>query len=363
VRSIRRTLLRQRSWRVLFALALCTAATLRADAAAAVSAPQKTDRARVKVARVGDGYLTVHSDQGTPLRGGTAFVYKSGRKTGKTAYVSQPAYYRTMRASGLNAVRLIAFDPYQKTRGHDHADLEDTKDVTELLADIDKVVDLASAAGMYVVVNYHDVGGYEKQYLTKFWDLVGPRYRDRTHVLYELMNEPVKWFPEHYTQQHLSDVQALYDRVRKSAPNSHLVLLTFANTASYDPNASMRTVAERLGRTGAGIKWDNASVGFHTYQTKKTSRPIADLVRHFPGVNTEQNLPNNEGCVPMDGDEFGVQTMERLGLSWFHWHTHGPERFGKNYLGRVLPDAKAKGYLWKFDATEQKERAGGTAAR
>jgi hypothetical protein len=213
---------------------------------------------------------------------------------------------------------------------------------------MDKVVDLASAEGLYVMINYHDVGGYELPYVTKFWDLVAPRYRDRTHVLYELVNEPVKWFPRDYTDQHLQDFQALYARVRSLAPDTHLVLLTFANTAAYD-KVSMRAVAERLTETGSGIDWGNASVGFHPYQTTKKSGHIADLAARFPAINTEQNLPNNEGCVPMDGEEYGVQTMERLGLSWFHWHTHGPERFAKNFVGRVALDAKVKEYAWEGD--------------
>jgi hypothetical protein len=319
----------------------------------APSAALATDRQRITVAHTADGYLTIHSDQGSALRGGTAFVYETGRRTGKTAYINDPAYYRLMRENGLNAVRLIAFDPYQKSRDHNYADLDDPTEVAALLADFDKVVDLASAAGMYVIINYHDVGGYEKPYLTKFWDLVAPRYRNRTHVAYELMNEPVRWFPEHYTAENLTDIQALYDRVRRSAPDTHQILLTFANTASYNPAVSMRTVTEQLTKTGAGINWDNASVGFHTYQTKKTSEPIVDLVKSFPAINTEQNLPNNEGSVPMDGEEFGVQTMERLGLSWLHWQVHGFERFTNNYLGRVLPDANAKGYLWEFDSREE----------
>ena len=316
---------------------------------AGVSAPLPSDRARVTVVRNTHEYLTVHSDQGTSLRGGAAFAYKTGRIQGKTKYLTDPGYYERMRANGLNAVRLVCFDAYQKSRDHRHTDFSDPKDLGDLLAETDAVVDLASRAGMYVVVNYHDVGGYDKEYIGKFWDVMATRYAKRTHVLYELMNEPVKWFPEHYTDENLADVEALYRRVRWAAPDTHLVLLTFANTASYKPDVSMRTVAERLTKTGQGIDWGNASVGFHTYQTKKTSKPIVDLVMHFPAINTEQNLPNNEGSVPMDGEEFGVQTMERLGLGWFHWHTHGPERFEKNYLGRVLPDAKAKGYLWKFD--------------
>src|SRR4051794_4701682 len=91
----------------LLALVIVGATALRA-ADAAVIPPVQADRGRVKVERTHDGYLTVHSDQGTPLRGGLAFVYKSGRKAGKTAYISDPAYYQKMRDGGLNAVRLIA---------------------------------------------------------------------------------------------------------------------------------------------------------------------------------------------------------------------------------------------------------------
>ena len=152
-------------------------------------------------------------------------------------------------------------------------------------------------------------------------------------------------------------MKELYDRARGLAPDTHQILLTFANTASYD-QVSMRLVAERLSAIGGGIDWTKSSVGFHPYQTAKSSAPIVDLVRQFPAVNTEQNLPGNEGCVAMDGEEFGVQTMERLGLSWFHWMVHSPENFEANYLGLVLPDARAKGYLWEFDSLVDLEEEG-----
>jgi hypothetical protein len=59
----------------------------------------------------------------------------------------------------------------------------------------------------------------------------------------------------------------------------------------------------------------------------------------------------------MDGEEYGVQTMERLGLSWFHWHTHGPERFAKNFIGRVTLDAKLKDYAWEGDGARAERSA------
>jgi hypothetical protein len=73
----------------------------------------------------------------------------------------------------------------------------------------------------------------------------------------------------------------------------------------------------------------------------------------YPALNTEMNLPPSEGgdghVVAMDGDEWGFQTMERLRVSWFTWRTAGYEDFGKNFEGKILADAQAKGYLWSPD--------------
>ena len=189
-----------------------------------------------------------------------------------------------------------------------------------LLADFDTVVDLASKEGMHVIINYHDVGSYEKEYLTKFWDLVAPRYRDRTHVAYELMNEPVKWSRD-YTDEHLANVKELYDRVRGLAGHP-------PDPADVrEHHVTTRSRCARRGAIGAaiggGIDWTKSSVGFHPYQTAKSA----------PGLLTRSGNPRRQPsrtcratrCVAMDGEEFGVQTMERLGVSWCHWMVHGPE--------------------------------------
>lgn len=306
------------------------------------------ERGRVKVVQTDSGPRLV-TDRGTPLRGGAAWVYQWGRVDKITGYVLNPNYYRKMREQGLNAVRVICFDPWQKSNGWAHADLGKPGDASALLAELDAVVDLAGREGMYVLIDYHDVGTYDADYLAKFWELVAPRYAGRTHVLYELANEPVKWHAEDYRPQHLKDLAAAFKRVRAAAPDTHVVVLSFANSSSSKPDVTMRTVAREFDEAAGGVDWGKASVGFHPYNTRKTSREIVELAREFPAINTEQNLPNFEHFVPMDGEEFGTQTMERLGLGWFHWQVEGPEKFEKNFVLRVLADARAKGYAWERD--------------
>jgi hypothetical protein len=327
-----------RPYVLLLALALLAAA---ANAGAA-------ERGRVKVVQTARGPRLV-TDQGTPLRGGAAWVYQWGRIDKLTTYATDPAYHQRMREHGLNAVRVICFDPWQKSNGYVHADLDKPQDVKALLAELDAVVDLAAGAGLYALIDYHDVGTYDLPYLTRFWELVAPRYKDRTHVLYELTNEPVQWHAEDYRPSHLADLAAVYERVRTAAPDTHVVVLSFANSSSSKADVSMRTVARAFDRAAGGVDWSKASVGFHPYNTRKTSGAIVDLAKEFPALNTEQNLPHFEHFVPMDGEEFGTQTMERLGLGWFHWQVEGPEKFEKNYVGRVRADAEAKGYAWKPD--------------
>jgi hypothetical protein len=348
----------------LFAALLSVTLLPGAGRAAAPSPSLGTDPPRVTIKENKSG-KAVRAGDGKLLRGGAVWVFQYGRQTGATRYINDKSYWKTMRGNGLNAVRLIAFDPWQRSHGdptkyptgYEHADLDKPEDVAALLKDLDTVVDSASRHGMYVLINYHDTGGYRDpdrktegsygptmNYITRFWSLVAPRYANRSHVFYELANEPVKWYAEDYKDEHLRDFKALHDRVRRDAPRTHLVLLSFANTHSYNPSVSMLTIARRLKALGAGF--GNASVGFHAYNTGGTSAPIRALMKDFPVINTEQNFPGGFGVVtdadsaPMDGERLGVTTMERLGISWFHWKIDGPENLQKNYvekLRRELP--------------------------
>jgi hypothetical protein len=292
---------------------------------------------------------TVVTDQNTLLRGSAVWLYKYGKATGVTAYSTDEDYYVRMKQAGLNAVRVICFDPWQRTNGYVAYDWGNPSDREAFLADLDRVVELTAKHRFYALINYHDVATYDLAYLEQFWRMVAPRYADRTHVFYEITNEPVAWFPEDYTSHALRDQESTYRLVRAAAPDTHVVLLSYANTRSHDPSNSMKAVAGRL----QGIDWLQASVGFHPYGTGGTSEPIVELMQGYPALNTEMNLPPSEGgdghVVAMDGDEWGFQTMERLRVSWFTWRTAGYEDFGKNFEGKILADAQAKGYLWSPD--------------
>jgi len=103
------------------------------------------------------------------------------------------------------------------------------------------------------------------------------------------------------------------------------------------------------------VDWTKCSVGYHAYYNGGSSNAIRELIAKYPGVNTEQNFPKgvtrDSGYDPMDGDELGTQTMERLGQSWFHWEIDNqrgePTDAFFTYYPVILNDALEKGYFWR----------------
>lgn len=347
----------------------------------------ETELGRLKIIR-GPFGLTIANKKGQRLRGGSVFVYEYGREIEKTKFLRDPSYWKTMQDNGINAVRVICFDPFQQSHGDKeksvpwpYADLNDPADVAALLDDLDFIVSIAAQHSIHVVINYHDTGGYldpdhsktidqetgtfpyleTHDYLDRFWELVAPRYADRPHVAYELMNEPARWNPESYTEKNLDDIATVSKSVRKMAPETHQILLSVANHQSWKPEThSVLRLAQSL--TKRGVDFTNASVGIHTYNPRhpkpNSSDEILEVMQKFAVVNTEANFPKDymerdgeswgdPDGGGMDGDLLVVQSMERIGVSWFHWKINGPDEFEKHYLNLLVPDGKAKGYFWK----------------
>lgn len=294
---------------------------------------------------------TLLTDRGTPLRGGVAEVFSYGKETGKTAYVLDPEYYRMLRRARLNAVRIVCSDPWQRSNKYAHWDLGQAADRDAFLSELDAVVDLASAQELYVLIDYHDIGCLDLEHAMQFWQVVAPRYAKRPNVFYELANEPIPFHPENYKDEDLRKQESLYQLVRSLAPDTHLVLLSFANTAvPLVPDGN--PVVDVVLRT-RGIDWSNASVGVHPYRTL-TSDILREIQEHAPIIITELDLPAHAGGISIlytciDGAEYGQQPLERHGISWFAWSIEGPEKLRKNFERGVLLDATEKKYLWEPD--------------
>lgn len=337
------------------------------------------ERQRVTIVQGAQGW-TVRADDGELLRGVAIATYEYQRLAGKSGHLTDPAFWQQMRSYGLNAVRLVAFDPWQRSHGEPnsttpfpYADFSNPADLNATLVAMDGVVAMAATHGMYVMINYHDTGGYRDPdhskptdaeghfpyqgtmiNLRKFWRAVSARYANRTHVFFEIVNEPVEWSSFHYTDRDLLNFKSIYDDVRARAPQTHVVLCSFANTYSFG-QASMLAVANKI--RSQGITFQNESIGFHPYNLNAPRRnnriELDQLRKRYPVLNTEQNYPLNlvvgskdPDATGYDGDRFGVQSMERMGISWFHWNSSDPVEFRDNFVKRVIFDAKRRGYYW-----------------
>lgn len=361
---------------------------------------EKDTGLRVKIEKNEYGLRVVGHD-GTPLRGTSFITYAQKRTDGRGEIFRSREYWDRLQELGFNALRVAWFDPWRRSHGTEgqmtpwgKVDIRNEQDRAELLEEMDFFVEETRKRGMYLLINYHNTGGYQDPDYTKpagyrvnsdgeveikgtqfpfgdtmedlklFWNIMAPRYKDDEHVFYEPMNEYVQWRPDNFTDEILADTAEIYQLVRGHAPNTHISLLTFANHVPANPEkASMLKVAKRL--QSMGVDFENASVAFHPYNPKLEVHPekyVLELMAEFPVINSEQNFPSgsldladasdNEwlDARGFEGDYMGVQSMERLGISWFHWNIESEKMLEKYWAGLLLPDAQKKGYLW-FDWT------------
>lgn len=164
-----------------------------------------------------------------------------------------------------------------------------------VLETIDDVVNLAAREGMYIIIDYHPVGGLVMSDALEWWTVIAPRYKDRTHVIYEAANEPVAWNAADYTEEDIDHQNELYRHIRSLAPNSHIILWSFAN-------ATGPMLEQVLAATD--IDYANASVGFHPYSYDESA--VTALRQMFPVINTEIG----------EDRLFKTEQAEAIGVSW-----------------------------------------------
>jgi hypothetical protein len=154
------------------------------------------------------------------------------------------------------------------------------------LAKLDEQVDIAQALGMYIIIDYHPVPCCKPIYsqepwrsdIVEFWDTVAPRYKDRTHVVYEVKNEGLSstegWDDPVARAQHVAKTaqfhDELYVRIRAAAPDTHLIAFCATGRALSE---SMEDTLTALA-LATQVDYANASVAYHPYVDPGEMMPL-----------------------------------------------------------------------------------------
>lgn len=246
---------------------------------------------------------TLRTDTGQIMRGATMDIRKQANPP-----CNQQAVWDNYRSLGLNLVRL---DVKTDANGSGRA-------VADQIPFLDAAVECAAKARMYVMPLVSIVpGNYDLAQLTAFWSVVAARYKDRTHVFYEMTNEPVSgggyWGQANqWTAPKLADLRGIYDIMRAAAPNTHVILFSTTNLA---PNpTSWRAVPQGFEAAGAPIDWSNVSIGFH----------------HYPGTYNFGDPDGFGGIAQMQAWGYNMFMSECNDFIWKQGGNDGPSKDPRN---------------------------------
>ncbi len=260
---------------------------------------------------------TVKTAEGNMLRGEVrlAMEYQPWRDM-----CTKVEYYEDLRDNyNLNLVNMYFYHKYMYAPGwpRDPQNPEGSCDdpdicltTQECIDILDDAVEAASQAEMYLMITYHCSGAHDTTELRQWWDVIAPRYKYRTHVMYQLSNEPAMWSPADYTSAHINIQNYMYQRLRAQAPNTHIVLWTFAD---------MSENAVPYVKQASDVNYSNASVAYHYYKSKENlitvNSNIVTLKNNYPVIMSEYEGGFDSGD-PETGLSHMIKQHESWGISW-----------------------------------------------
>jgi hypothetical protein len=297
------------------------------------------------------------------IRAGVAWYGKC--YPSQTADVQNLEYWQRAKDVGLNAIRVTNWDQksfvghYDNEAGYTDCTYEgkDNKGrdiyygawtISKNLIELDKMVQNAADTGMYIIITPGAWPGTMSQpYLDAFWGIAADRYKNNTHVIFEISNEPVAWQPSDYTSAALDKLAEVYSVMRSAAPNTPILSLSFSH-ANENMNAKVASFTTKVNAISPGLlTWSNNldAVSFHPYGTTNMTY-IDNLRAVYPIMCTEWGYPGSGAVVSLAGTKYNGQKLEESGISWMNFQagrTNG--QFTQDYFD-FANDAKLKDYFW-----------------
>ncbi len=233
------------------------------------------------------GYRIILSDQGTLLRG-VSLAWDGGDPFGSLAksIPTDDQLRRLTTEFGLNTVHL-----YLEGNSSGNPNPAGSN-----LVDADAFVEATADAGLYLIVtigcNGENGSIHDLQFAKDFWSIYADRYRDQTHVVFEVHNEPVAYTPNQWTLADWNAQIELYQTIRTFAPDSLVLLGSFMGFAG-DPSFGATYLASN------GVSWENAGFAHHGYEGKSGIENAIAIMQSSPDfpalLNTEFWPGDTEG--------------------------------------------------------------------
>jgi hypothetical protein len=199
-------------------------------------------RGRVQIQ---DGTLV--TDQGTLLRGATdlspyeGFIWEDIKED-----------IHGIKSLGLNSLHL-------------YAESADVFEPGERVAYIDSIVKWTREDSLYLIMtatwhkHYGAVRVADIEFIREFWRFYAPRYKDETHMIFEICNEPPVTENTLLDSLTLAMEISVYDTIRKYAPETHVQFFSLPNPIEVD------SMLNNINELGDEINWNNASIAVHGY--------------------------------------------------------------------------------------------------
>lgn len=172
---------------------------------------------------------------------------------------------------------------------------------------VDQYVAMTEELGLYLILTSGD-STLNEQFSMDFWSFYGERYKNKTHVIFELQNESNGFSPP--TEAYLASLNRVYHHLRDIAPDTHILLFSFSHLRSVE---NIDHYIEAMGIDD----WSKTAIAWHGYDSDPFMYAafFNDLKsKGYSSINTELPATNNSRANPVL-----LRSMEDLGCSWNHF--------------------------------------------